>query len=206
MTHNLLRNTLITFRVFISADLGVLTLALLHKLLEDRIVVLSDGLGCHLHGAATAVRLDTLFDFHNSRLEQLNAEGLVETLAGQDVERRSHQSDLDLVLGGVVGLSGTEGILDGIDSIVAEAGNLDIGTDLGRMGGQLAADVLLQLALDGIAREGDLIPDVGVPENNCQRNLIISRDKKNENLRNGDLESIVRMSVFLVQRPPDVLV
>lgn len=125
--------------------------------------MLSDGLGCHLHGAATAIRLDTLFDFHNGLLKQLDTEGLVETLAGQDVERRSHQSDLDLVLRGVVGLSGTEGILDGIDSIVTEAGNLDIGTDLGGVGGQLAVDVLLQLTLDGIAREGDLVPDVGVP-------------------------------------------
>ena len=165
MTRYLLGNTLITLRVLISADLGVLTLALLHKLLQDRIVVLGNGFGCHLHGAATAVCLDTLFDLDNGLLKQLNTECLIETLAGQDVKRRSHQSNLDLVLRGVVGLSSTEGILDSIDSIVTEAGNLDIGTDLGRVGGQLAADVLLQLTLDGIARESDLIPDVGVPGN-----------------------------------------
>lgn len=203
MTRDLL---VITLGVLISADLGVLTLALLHELLQDRIIVLSDSLGCHLHGAATAGRLDTLFDFHDGLLKQLNTEGLIETLTGQDVERGSHQSDLDLVLGGVVGLSGTEGILDGVDSIVTEACDLDIGTDLGGVGGQLAVDVLLQLILDGFAGEGDLIPDRGVPGKQLSEEFDHIMGTKEQDLRNGDFEGIMRVTVFLVQRPPDVLV
>lgn len=80
-------------------------------------------------------------------------------MAGQDVERGSDKLDLDLVVGSVLLLSGAEGILNSVDSIVAEASNLDIGTDLGGMRGELAADVLLDLALDGVAGECDLIPD-----------------------------------------------
>jgi ribosomal protein S19E (S16A) len=37
-------------------------------------------------------------DFHDGLLKQLNTEGLIETLTGQDVERGSHQSDLDPIL------------------------------------------------------------------------------------------------------------
>jgi hypothetical protein len=87
-------------------------------------------------------------------------------LTGQDIEGRGDQLDLDLVFGGVVGLGGTEGILDGIDSVVTEAGNLDIGTDLGGVGGELAADVLLELLLDGFAGERDIFPDGGVSKIN----------------------------------------
>lgn len=124
--------------------------------------MLGDGLGCHLHGAVTAIGLDTLSDLHDSLLQHLDAVLLVQTLTGQDVEGRSDQLDLDLVLGGVVGLSGTEGIFDGIDSVITKAGNLDIGTDLGGVGGELAADVLLELLLDGFAGERDIFPDRGV--------------------------------------------
>lgn len=195
-----------TLGVLISADLHVLTLTLLHKLLQDRIILLGDGLGCHLHGAVTAVRLDALCDSHDGILEPLDTSGLVQTLASQDVERRSNELDLDLALGGVLGLGGAEGIFDGIDPVVTEAGNLDIGTDLGRVGSELAADVQLDLALDGVAGECDLIPDGGVSKRRFVRGIQPSRKTKEQNLRDGDFESIVRVTVFLVQRPADGLV
>jgi hypothetical protein len=93
-------------------------------------------------------------------------------LTGQDVEGRSDQLDLDLVLGGVVGLSGTEGIFDCIDSVITKAGNLDIGTDLGGVRGELAADVLLDLLLDGFAGERDIFPDRGVSKINLSDRLV----------------------------------
>lgn len=161
----LLGNTLVALGiVLVTADLHVLPLALVHKLLEDSIVVLGDSLGRHLDGTATAGLLDLGGDVLDSSLQHLNTLVLVQRLVGQDVERRSNQFDLDLVLRGVVGLGGTESILDGVDSLVAEASHLDIGTDLGRVGSELLADVLLQLLLHGLARELDLVPDVGVTE------------------------------------------
>lgn len=124
--------------------------------------MLGDSLGCHLHGAVTAVLLDALCDSLNGLLESLDTGSLVQTLAGKNVERGSNELDLDLVVGGVLFLSGAESVLDGVDSIVTEAGNLDIGTDLGGVGSELAADVLLNLALDGVAGECDLVPNGGV--------------------------------------------
>jgi hypothetical protein len=124
-------------------------------------------------------------------------------LTGQDVQGRSNQLDLDLVLGGVVGLGGTEGILDGIDSVVTEAGNLDIGTDLGGVGSELAADVLLELLLDGLAGERDIVPDGGVSRFVCQRDPWALDSK---NIRDGDLEGVVRVAEFPVQGPTDSLV
>jgi hypothetical protein len=159
----LLGNTLVALGiVLVTADLHVLPLALVHELLENGIIVLGDGLGRHLDGAVTTGLLDIGGDVLNSSLQHLDTLVLVQRLVGQDVKRRSNQLDLDLVLGGVVGLGGAESLLDGVDTLVAEAGDLDIGTDLGRVRGELLADVLLQLLLDGLAGELDLVPDVGV--------------------------------------------
>lgn len=124
--------------------------------------MLSDGLRCHLHGAVTAVRLDALCDSHNGVLQSLDTSSLIQTLAGQNVQRRSNKLDLDLALGGVLGLGGAKGVFDSIDSLITKAGNLDIGTDLSGVGSELAADVQLELVLDGVARECDLIPNGGV--------------------------------------------
>lgn len=150
--------------VLVAADFLVLPLALLHKFRENSIVVLSDSLRGHLHGAVTAGGLDVRGDLLDRCLQRLDTQGLVKTLAGQDVEGGSHELDLDLVLLGVVGLGSTQGSLNGVDSIVAEAGDLDIGTDLGGVGGQLLTDVQLKLLLDGLAVELGVIPDIGVAE------------------------------------------
>lgn len=161
----LLGNTLVALGiVLITAHLHVLPLALVHELLQDGIVVLSDSLGRHLDGAATTGLLNPGGDVLDGSLQHLDTLVLVQRLVGQDVERRSNQLDLDLVLRGVVGLSGAESILDSVDSLVAEAGNLDIGTDLGGVRSELFADILLQLLLHGLAGEFDLVPDIGVTE------------------------------------------
>ena len=151
---------------FVSADLLVLPLALLHEFLKSSVVVLGDSLGGHLDGAVTVGRLDLRRNLLNRGLQLLDTEVLVQALAGQNIQRRSHQLDLDLALRGVVRLRGTEGFLDSVDAIVAKAGNLDIGTDLGGVGGELAADVLLELLLDGFAGERDIFPDGGVSKIN----------------------------------------
>lgn len=84
------------------------------------------------------------------------------------VKRHSHieggrnQPALDLGLLGVASLGGAESRLDGVDALVAEAGDLDVGTDLGGLGGQPLADVRLDLLGNSVARELDVIPDVGV--------------------------------------------
>jgi hypothetical protein len=41
------------------------------------------------------------------------------------VERRRHELDLDLVVGGVLRLGAPKGSLDGVDALVSEAGNCD---------------------------------------------------------------------------------
>lgn len=126
--------------------------------------MLGDSLGGHLDGAVTVGRLDLRRNLLNRGLQLLDTEVLVQALAGQNIQRRSHQLDLDLALRGVVRLRGTEGFLDSVDAIVAKAGNLDIGTDLGRVGSELLADVLLKLLLRGFAWELDLLPYVRVSE------------------------------------------
>jgi hypothetical protein len=62
----------------------------------------------------------------------------------------------------VVGLGSSQSSLDGIDTLVSEAGDFDIGSDLGSLGGKALADVQLQLILNGLAGEGDVVPDFGV--------------------------------------------
>jgi hypothetical protein len=39
------------------------------------------------------------------------------------VERRGHKFDLNLVVGGVLGLGSAQGFLDSVDALIAEAGN-----------------------------------------------------------------------------------
>lgn len=160
---HLLGNIGVALRVIlVSADLLVLPLTLLHELGENGVVVLGDGLGRHLDGAVTVGVLDLRCDLLDRGLQHSDTQVLVQALAGQDVQRRSHKLDLDLVLGGVVRLGSAKGLLDGVDSIVTEAGDFDIGTDLSRVGGKFLADVVLELLLHGCGGELDIVPDIGV--------------------------------------------
>lgn len=197
--------------VLITANLLVLPLAFLHEFSKNRIIVLGDSLGGHLDGAVTAGSLDVRTNLLNRGLQHLDTDSLVQTLAGEDIEGRSHKSDLDLVLGGVVGLGGAQGGLDGVDSIVAEASDLDIGTDLGGVGSELLADVKLKLVLHGVAVELGVIPDIGVTggfpsDIGCPANNYPFGDGSINNIRDGELEGIVRVAVFAVQGPCDLLV
>jgi hypothetical protein len=78
------------------------------------------------------------------------------------VERRRHQAALDLGIGRVTGLGGAQGRLDGINAVVAEAGDLDVGANLGRLGSELLANVRLELFSNGLAGELDVLPNIGI--------------------------------------------
>lgn len=147
---------------FITADFLVLTLSLLHESLELGVIALSDGLRLHLDCQVAVGCLDGCADIDNGLLKTSNAFGLVQAGAGEDVERGRHELDLDLSLLCVLGLGGAEGRLDGVDALVAEAGDFNIGTDLGRLGSQALANVRLELLGDGLAGEGDVVPDLGL--------------------------------------------
>jgi hypothetical protein len=64
--------------------------------------------------------------------------------------------------GSVAGLGSAQSTLDGVDAVVAEAGDLNIGPDLGRLRRQPLANVRLELLGDRLARELDVVPDIGV--------------------------------------------
>jgi hypothetical protein len=69
----------------ISADLLVLSCALLHKCLQLCIIVLCDSLWLHLDNTASSIRLNILADVDNGCLESSNSEVLLQTRAGKDV-------------------------------------------------------------------------------------------------------------------------
>lgn len=82
------------------------------------------------------------------------------------VEGRRNKSALDLGLGSVAGLGGAESGLDRIDTLIGEASDLDIGTNLGRLRSETLADIGLELVSDGVAGEGYVLPNVGIAANN----------------------------------------
>jgi hypothetical protein len=106
--------------------------------------------------------LDALADINNGLLETGNTDVLVEACASKDVERRRNELNLDLGLLGVGSLGSAQGGLDGVDTLVTEAGDLDIGTKLGGLGSETLADVKLKLVRDRSGRESDVIPDLRV--------------------------------------------
>jgi hypothetical protein len=146
----------------ITTDFSVLTLTLLHECLKLSIITLGNGLGLHLDTEAASSSLDALADIENCLLKAFDTDVLVETCAGQDVKWGRNQLDLDLGFLGVASLSSAESSLDGIDTFVAEAGDLDVGTDLGGLRCETFADIELELVGDRGGRECDVIPDLGV--------------------------------------------
>jgi len=117
------------------------------------------------------------------------------------VEGRRHKSALDLSLSRVAGLGGAESGLDRIDALVGEAGDLDIGTNLGRLGSETLADIGLELVSDGLAGEGDVLPNVGIAAINKLEIDTLDAEFRSIDIRNGKLESVERVAVFLVERP-----
>lgn len=146
----------------VTADLGVLTLPLLHERLELGVIALGDGLGLHLDGQVAAGGLDALSDVDDGLLQSADTQALVQACAGEDIQRWRHKLDLDLGVVVVLGLGSAERSLDGIDTLVAEAGNLNIGSDLGGLRSESLADVELQLIRDRLAGEGDVVPHLRV--------------------------------------------
>lgn len=141
----------------VAADFSILPLALLHEGLELGVVALRDRLGLHLDGELTTGALDARADVDDGLLKPRDAHCLFQALAGEDVQGRRHQPDLDLVLFGVASLGAPvkktscqyggqmcvvypgalpQGGLDGVDALVAEARHLDVGSELRRLGCQ----------------------------------------------------------------------
>lgn len=114
----------------------------------------------HLNIAITARFPDALGDSLDSVLEDLDALGLIEGVAGQDVQGRRNELDLDLDVVGVLGLGGAEGGLDGVDALVGETGDFDVGADFGGVRGELFGDVAEEFVLDDLVGEFDAGPDV----------------------------------------------
>ena len=115
--------------------------------------------------------------------------GLVNSLP-RYLHWRGDEFDLDIVLlcpllSHVYTLK--EALLDCVDSLVCEAGDLNVSPDLDGLGGQAALDVLEEVRLDLLGhldfREGVL--------------GALSRLE-------GQLESVVGVAVLLVQRPADL--
>ncbi|KAI6751536.1 hypothetical protein HG531_006232 [Fusarium graminearum] len=142
----------------VTADLGILALTLLHQGLKLSIITLSDSLWLHLDCQVSACSFDAGSDIDNSLLQASDSKRLIQARAVEDVKRRRHQPDLDLSLLSVLGLGCVQSGLDSIDTVVAEAGDLNIGSDLGGLGCETLADVCLQLLGGDLVGEGDIVP------------------------------------------------
>jgi len=78
------------------------------------------------------------------------------------VKGRRNESALDFLIRGVLGLGDTQSGLDGIDTLVGEAGDFDIGTDFDGLGSQPLADIRLELFGRFLGGELDAVPYIGV--------------------------------------------
>lgn len=146
----------------VTTDFGVLAFALLHESLKLGVIALGNGLGLHSHCEVATGFLNVLLDPHDSLLQALDAEVLVEAGVCENVKRWGHKSDLDLHFLGVIGLSGAESSLDSVDTLVAVACDVNVGADLGRLRCESLADVELDLIGNRLAGKGDIVPDFGV--------------------------------------------
>ena len=61
-----------------------------------------------------------------------------------------------------MGFCGAEGVFDGVDAFVAEAGDFDVGADFGRLRGQAFADVGEEFLFDDFRGEGYFLPYIRV--------------------------------------------
>lgn len=79
----------------VAADLGVLALPLLHEGLQQGVIALGDGLGLHLDRQVATGTLDVFANIDNGFFQALDANRLVQTGAGENVEGWRNQLDLD---------------------------------------------------------------------------------------------------------------
>lgn len=108
----------------IATDFLVLFLLLVHERLQFRVVVLGDGLGCHLDGQSAVLAANRGLNLFDGLLEHLDTVALVDGCAGQDVEWWRDESDLDLSVLGALRLGHTQRALYGVDALISEASNL----------------------------------------------------------------------------------
>lgn len=154
-------------QAFVTANFGVLTLSLLHQSLQFGVIALRDGLGLHLDRQIAASALDAFSDALDGFVQECDALVFVERGAGKHIQWRRDKLNLDLgisvgALSSVASLCSSQGRLDGINALVAEASHFHIGSDLGSLRGKSLADVQLQLVLNRLAGKRDVIPDLRV--------------------------------------------
>jgi hypothetical protein len=93
-------------------------------------------------GADDALNLDECL------LHEVDAADLVGAIAADDVQRRRDEPDLDRHGSGRDGLARPERSLDGVDALVRETLDLDVGPDLDGFRRQPAGNVVLQRLVD----------------------------------------------------------
>lgn len=149
--------------VLITRHLLVLLLLLVHERLELGVIALRDSLGRHDDlELAAGDGLNAGLDLLDGLCERGDTDVLVETLRGEDVEGGRDELDFNGCLRGVFGFGLAERSLDGLDTFVAETLDRDVRADLCGLGGEALGDVSRELLLDGLRREFDALPDVGV--------------------------------------------
>lgn len=127
-------------------------------------------------------------------LEYLDTLALHARLARHDVERRSHKAHLDRVVVDLLG--GLEGRLNRVYALVAEAGDLDIGTYFDGLGREAVCDVLGELLWGDDSSSPSLLV------------VVAAAAAIPDSIRIGDgqTERIEGMAELLLQRPPDLAV
>jgi hypothetical protein len=172
----------------------------------------------HPHGNVdvTLVLFNLLPDLAQSLLHQLDRRVLIRTSRAHHIERRSDQSDLDGYLFGGQGFSSPEGGLDTVDTLVRVTSEFEIRSDLDGLGGESSGDGGEEFRADfgghvegfkdgvgfAIARDETQVFPVSTTWRLTSRGWM----NLSWNSRNGELESIVSVSILLSQGPDDALV
>lgn len=202
-----LRDVVVTVAdTLVTANFSVLTLSLLHQCLQLGVIALRNGLGLHLDGKVATGSLNGSPDVDDGLFQTSDTLGLISACASKHIQRRRNKSDLDLHALCVLGLGGSERGLDSIDTLIAEAGDFDVGTDLGGLRGESLADVQLQLVVDDLVRECDLLPHLGVAMSRSVSFLDIIQLVQSSDIRDRQLESVNGVAVFAVQGPGYALI
>ena len=108
------------------------------------------------------MRPDILLYLHDCCFQRRDPGALLKTLRCEDVERWGNEFHFDGGVGRVLGLGGAEGVFDGVDAFVGEAGDFDVCADFCRLWRQAFGDVGLEFGFYDVRGEDDFVPDVGV--------------------------------------------
>ena len=82
-----------------------------------------------------------------------------------------------MVVGRVLLLGFAESGFDGVDAVVAEAGDFYVGADFRGLGGKALADIGMELFFDDFVGEGDFVPDFWVSVRRSKVSSTVERYK-----------------------------